>query len=90
MWTPYGIRTQSINSENYNYSGYHQGSIWPHDNWIIAQGLKACGYSAYYQKVKAAMIRVYSELNSIPELYAVNAANKLVPLKISNSIQYVF
>ena len=47
------------------------GSIWPHDNWIIAQGLKKQGYLEEYGKIKSALLAAHQELGFIPELYTV-------------------
>lgn len=71
MWTPYGIRTHAESNPDFDPTSYHLGSIWPHDNWIIAQGLKKHGYQEEYQKIKQALLRTYNELGDIPELYAV-------------------
>lgn len=40
MWSGWGIRTISSNNPAYNPLSYHLGSIWPHDNSIIAAGFK--------------------------------------------------
>jgi glycogen debranching enzyme len=37
------VRTYAAGQPGYNPVGYHTGSIWPHDNAIIAAGLKAVG-----------------------------------------------
>jgi glycogen debranching enzyme len=71
MWTPYGIRTHSSLEEDFDPLSYHLGSIWPHDNWIIAQGLKKLGYQKEYDKIKEAIIRAYEEIGYLPEYYAV-------------------
>lgn len=71
MWTTYGIRTHSEKNPDFNPMSYHLGSIWPHDNWIIAQGLKRYGYNKEYKKIKAALLRAYKALGKIPELYTV-------------------
>ncbi|MBI1974873.1 MAG: hypothetical protein HYS57_00760 [Parcubacteria group bacterium] len=76
MWTPYGIRTHSTENHDFDPQSYHLGSIWPHDNWIIAQGLRRNGYVQEYQKIKEALTRASRELGNIPELY-VYADNKL-------------
>jgi glycogen debranching enzyme len=39
MYTGWGIRTLSSKEVRYNPLGYHNGSLWPHDNSIIAMGL---------------------------------------------------
>jgi len=69
LWTPFGIRTHSKLEPDFDPKSYHLGSVWPHDNWIIAQGLKKLGYKKEYQKIKNALLRAYKELGFIPELY---------------------
>jgi glycogen debranching enzyme len=44
MFTEWGIRTLSSGEKRYNPLGYHNGTIWPHDNAIIAMGLKKYGF----------------------------------------------
>ena len=55
LWTPFGIRTHSTKEPDFNSKSYHLGSIWPHDNWIIAQGLQKLGFKEEYQKIKTAL-----------------------------------
>ncbi|PZV01338.1 MAG: amylo-alpha-1,6-glucosidase, partial [Leptolyngbya sp.] len=43
MFSGWGIRTLSSSSPAYNPMGYHIGSVWPHDNGVIAAGLRAQG-----------------------------------------------
>ncbi|MGL5870858.1 MAG: amylo-alpha-1,6-glucosidase [Xenococcaceae cyanobacterium] len=43
LFNGWGIRTLSSDSPAYNPMGYHVGSIWPHDNAIIAVGLRSLG-----------------------------------------------
>jgi glycogen debranching enzyme len=43
MFNGWGIRTLSSLSPAYNPMGYHIGSVWPHDNAFIAQGLRSLG-----------------------------------------------
>ncbi|UKO98326.1 amylo-alpha-1,6-glucosidase [Nostoc sp. UHCC 0870] len=43
MFNGWGIRTLSSLSPAYNPMGYHIGSIWPHDNALIAMGLRSLG-----------------------------------------------
>ena len=40
MWSGWGIRTISSDNPAYNPLSYHLGSVWPHDNGIIAAGFK--------------------------------------------------
>jgi glycogen debranching enzyme len=43
MFNGWGIRTLSSQSPAYNPIGYHTGSVWPHDNSLIAMGLRSVG-----------------------------------------------
>jgi glycogen debranching enzyme len=43
MFSGWGIRTLSSLSPAYNPMGYHVGSVWPHDNSLIALGLRSLG-----------------------------------------------
>jgi glycogen debranching enzyme len=43
MFNGWGIRTLSSMSPAYNPMGYHVGSVWPHDNGMIALGLRSLG-----------------------------------------------
>jgi glycogen debranching enzyme len=45
MFSGWGIRTLSSASPAYNPMGYHVGSVWPHDNGMIAAGLRSLGYT---------------------------------------------
>ncbi len=72
LWTPFGIRTLSSEASDYDPLSYHQGSVWPHDNWIIAQGLKRLGFTKEYGRVKNAQISASRIFHGrIPELYFV-------------------
>jgi glycogen debranching enzyme len=44
MMSGWGIRTLSARNPSFDPIGYHIGTVWPHDNSIIAQGLKGYGY----------------------------------------------
>ncbi len=45
MWSGWGIRTLSARHLAYNLYSYHCGSIWPHDNGILAAGFKRYGFA---------------------------------------------
>jgi glycogen debranching enzyme len=46
MFTGWGVRTMGASEGSYNPIGYHVGTVWPHDNSIIAWGLRCAGYRA--------------------------------------------
>lgn len=86
MWTPYGIRTHAESNPDFNPMNYHLGSVWPHDNWIIAQGLRKYGYNREYKMIKTALLDAYGKLGEIPELYAV-AEGKIERISVACSPQ---
>jgi len=71
LWTPFGIRTHSTLEPDFNPISYHLGSIWPHDNWIISQGLRKLGRKKEYQKIKNAILLAYERIGYLPEFYGV-------------------
>lgn len=84
LWTEYGIRTHSTQDPDFDWKSYHTGSVWPHDNWLIAQGLKKLGYRKEYARVKNALLKAYQELGYLPELYGVTLQGKLEKLAEAN------
>ena len=44
MWSPNGIRTLGKSSVRFRPGSYHNGSVWPWDNYFIGLGLEKCGY----------------------------------------------
>ncbi|TLZ83054.1 MAG: hypothetical protein E6K11_00570 [Methanobacteriota archaeon] len=71
LWTPYGIRTHSTLASDFNPYGYHTGTVWPHDNWVIAEGLRKSGFHREAERITEALVTAYDKLGKIPELYAV-------------------
>ncbi|PJA84226.1 MAG: hypothetical protein CO145_01700 [Candidatus Nealsonbacteria bacterium CG_4_9_14_3_um_filter_37_13] len=71
LWTPYGIRTHSTFEPDFDPRSYHLGSVWPHDNWIISQGLKKLGYKKECQKIKNAILLANEKIGYLPEFYGV-------------------
>lgn len=77
MWTPYGIRTHSTLEPDFDPLSYQRGSVWPHDNWIITQGLIKQGYKKEARRIKEALFRTYEKLGFLPEFYAVTPDNEV-------------
>jgi glycogen debranching enzyme len=71
MWTGWGIRTLSADHPAYNPYNYQTGSVWPHDNAIIALGFKFYGFSAEAARIAHDISTAASHflLNQLPELY---------------------
>ncbi|MCJ7831395.1 MAG: amylo-alpha-1,6-glucosidase, partial [Dehalococcoidia bacterium] len=55
MFTGWGIRTLASTSPRFNPIGYHLGSVWPHDNSIIAMGFKKYGFEEELNEVMTAL-----------------------------------
>ncbi len=72
MWSGWGIRTLSSAHPSYNPLSYQNGSVWPHDNGIIAIGFRQYGFAAEAAQVARAVSDAgsYFALYQMPELYA--------------------
>ncbi len=72
LWSGWGIRTLSSKNPAYNPNSYHNGSIWPHDNGIIAMGFKRYGFAAEAARVARDISEAASCFANyrLPELYA--------------------
>ncbi len=71
MNSGWGIRTLSSNAITYNPMSYHNGSVWPHDNSLIAAGFYRYGYVEDGQVIATQLFdAAMSQLNTrLPELY---------------------
>lgn len=71
MFTGWGIRTLSSKELRFNPMSYHNGSIWPHDNAMIAYGLSRYGLKEEIIKITTALFdaSLFSEGQRLPELY---------------------
>ncbi len=77
MFTAYGVRTHSAKEPDFDYKSYHLGSVWPHDNWIIAEGCKELGYNEVYKRIRQSILKAYDEFGYITEQYGVTPSGKL-------------
>ncbi len=71
FFTGWGIRTIASGEARYNPMSYHNGSVWPHDNALIALGLARYGHKAEVLKIFQAQIEaaIYDEFRRLPELF---------------------
>lgn len=72
MWSGWGIRTLSSDHPAYNPFSYQLGSVWPHDNAIIAAGFRRYGHDTEAATVARGMFDVTERFvgNRLPELFA--------------------
>ncbi len=71
MFSGYGVRTLSSAEAAYNPLSYHNGSIWPHDNAIIAEGLRLYHQSDALCRLAGGLADVVEGATDsrLPELY---------------------
>ncbi|SCL39875.1 Glycogen debranching enzyme (alpha-1,6-glucosidase) [Micromonospora rhizosphaerae] len=71
MFSGWGVRTLSTADMGYNPIGYHLGTVWPHDNSIIAAGLARYGYRDEANRIAMAMLNAaaYSQ-HRLPEAFS--------------------
>lgn len=71
MWSGWGIRTLSANHPSFNPYDYQTGAVWPHDNSLIALGMRRYGFAAEAAAVARDISGAASHflLNQLPELY---------------------
>lgn len=66
----WGVRTVAAGAARYNPMSYHNGSVWPHDNALVAAGLARYGCTRHASRVLRAMLDLSQvvDLNRLPEL----------------------
>ncbi len=71
FFTGWGIRTVAHGQPRYNPMSYHDGSIWPHDNALIALGLARYGLKHSVAHLFKALFdaATYMDLRRLPELF---------------------
>jgi glycogen debranching enzyme len=71
FFTGWGIRTIASGEARYNPMSYHDGSVWPHDNALIALGLARYGLKHAVEVLFKGLFDAasYMELRRLPELF---------------------
>ncbi len=71
FFTGWGIRTVAHGEARYNPMSYHNGSIWPHDNALIALGFARYGLKHSVAHMFKALVdaAAYMDLRRLPELF---------------------
>jgi glycogen debranching enzyme len=79
----WGVRTLARSSARYNPISYHNGSVWPHDNALIALGLSRYGFKSQVLRIFRGLFEAasYMDLRRLPELFCGFAWRRLsVPI----------
>jgi glycogen debranching enzyme len=71
MFSGWGVRTLSSTYPTYNPMSYHNGSVWPHDNSLIAQGFVRYGFREEANAIIEALIEAGKRFPNarLPELF---------------------
>jgi len=71
FFSGWGVRTLATSERRYNPMAYHNGSVWPHDNALIASGFARYGLTGPASGLLAALFEAgtYFDLHRMPELF---------------------
>jgi glycogen debranching enzyme len=71
MFTGWGIRTMSSEDAGYSPIEYHDGTVWPHDTAIVAEGMRRYGHRSEAERLAAALIEAAGAFDyRLPEVFA--------------------
>ncbi len=71
LYSGWGVRTLGTREAGYNPLGYHTGTVWPHENSLIAAGLARYGHREAANTIAAAMLRAAPHFeHRLPEVFA--------------------
>jgi glycogen debranching enzyme len=71
MFTGWGVRTLSADESTFNPLSYHRGSVWPHDNSLIAQGFAFHDFKPPLLRLLSGLFQAanYFRDQRLPELF---------------------
>ncbi|HKD93398.1 MAG TPA: glycogen debranching N-terminal domain-containing protein [Gaiellaceae bacterium] len=71
LWSGWGVRTMAVNEGAYNPLVYHDGTVWPHDNSLVAWGLAQVGRPSDAARIFEAMVEAATHFDyRLPEVFA--------------------
>lgn len=71
LFSGWGVRTLATDDAGFNPIGYHRGTVWPHDNAIIAAGLARYGFRAEAARIALALLEAAEHSgHRLPEAFA--------------------
>ena len=71
FFSGWGVRTLAVGEARYNPMSYHNGSVWPHDNSLIAAGFARYGFRREAARLFGGLFAAsaYIDLRRLPELF---------------------
>ena len=89
MFSGWGIRTMSTKDAGYNPLEYHNGTVWPRDTAIVAEGMRRYGYADEAAKLCESLLdaaRAFT--NQLPEVFAGFARDETnVPIEYPGALK---
>ncbi|BDG05213.1 amylo-alpha-1,6-glucosidase [Anaeromyxobacter oryzae] len=78
LFSGFGVRTMGTREAGFNPISYHDGSVWPHDNALIAAGLARYGHAAEAARIVEGLLAAIARfpLRRPPELFCGYAADE--------------
>lgn len=71
LYSGWGIRTMSTRDRGYNPIEYHNGTVWPHDTSLVAEGLRRYGYRREATLLTTSMLEAAGHFDHrLPEVFA--------------------
>ena len=71
LWSGWGVRTMSTGDAGFNPLSYHNGTVWPHDNSLIAAGLARYARWPEAQRIVQRMLTAAQHFSyQLPEVFA--------------------
>jgi glycogen debranching enzyme len=92
LFSGWGVRTLATGMARYHPLSYHNGSVWPHDNSLIAEGLSRYGFNDAAQEIAGGLLDAAAAIpeQRLPELFAGyprRTASYPVPYPLANAPQ---
>jgi glycogen debranching enzyme len=70
LWSGWGVRTLGAGEDGYNPLGYHTGTVWPHENSLIAAGLARYGHHEAASTITSAILGAAPHFeHRLPEVF---------------------
>ncbi len=70
LFSGWGVRTLGTSMTRYNPMSYHNGSVWPHDNALIAAGLMRYGFAEDARRIAVGLLEASTAFGGhLPELF---------------------
>lgn len=71
LYGGWGVRTMAATEGGYNPLSYHNGSVWPHENALISEGLRRYGHREKANRIALSLVEAAAHFGyRLPEVFA--------------------